>query len=167
MGGGEGGEGIESVVRRSGMCRSAKVTFSAAAAAASWSVGEDGAAGRLGGEALVVVCRPVGIVPRAVGMGVDGLKIGGLSTSMGSGEGMACGLDCGARPVKRGFSGVESLSLSITAAVPIVGLTTEPRLRAAGRPVVFVAGGGGGGMNVCGLNVPAHSSCENFVPPGD
>lgn len=115
-------------------------------------MGELDAAGRFGGEEFRLV--GIGTGPRAVG--VVGWNTGGLSTSIGSGLGV--GFATGLRPLNRGFSGVESLSLSITAALPMVGLITELRLRVGGRPGVLLAGGGGGGMNVCGLKVPAHSS---------
>lgn len=159
-----GGIGRESLPRREVIERSSKLTFSSA-----WSVGE---AGRLEGDFGV----GVGFGSSGMTMRGAGVNVGGVSTSIGSGLGGAAagvGVEVVAeeaallRPVKSGFSREESLSGSTTTpAVPIVGLTTLLRLR-VGRGGPLLAGAAGGGMKVCGLKVFAHSSCENFVPPGD
>lgn len=145
--------------------RSEKLTFSSA---------ESGEAGRLEGEE--------GVLGRE-GMGIRGagVNMGGVSTSIGSGlagaavVGVVAEADADAeveadallRPVKSGLSREESLSGSTTTpAVPIVGFTILLRLR-VGRGGPLLAGTSGCGMKVCGLKVFAHSSCENFVPPGD
>lgn len=87
---------------------------------------------------------------------------GGVSTSMGSGS-MLVGDAVGFRPVKRGMSSDEPSSTT-AALPPIVVRRVGPVRFLPGieRGAAFI-----GGANVCELKVCAHSSCENFVPPGD
>lgn len=81
----------------------------------------------------------------------------------------------GRDPMNSGLS--DSSSLSTIAAVPVVLVTGGPllddepalaRLLELVRDLLSDPGEGwGGGAKVPGLNVWAHSSAENFVPPGD
>ena len=101
----------------------------------------------------------------------------GLDTSGGWAEVLApvATFSTGLNPINSGLS--DSSSLSTMAAVPVVLVTGGPllddeptltRLLELVRDLLSDPGDGcGGGAKVPGLNVWAHSSAENFVPPGD
>lgn len=142
--------GRERVERRSRMLRSEKLTFKVEV---SWAGEAAGRLGERGGSAGA--CCGGGTNCGTVCFG------GGMSMSIASGVAGACGEIGVLLLSNRGFSSAELPSSTTAALPPSVGLKVVP--------VRFLTGTcrGGGGANVCGLNVSAHSCAENFVPPGD